>query len=439
MIKRETIKQAIDAISGRDAGIGYALDEMLAVGLIGVPSGSEETLNGDEFYFFFENQKVPVNKYLYISQGTAPIEQGLLIKYGELLKKQELQDEGKSIEYKDAAREVRTAGLKLAVTHEVDYAIARATKQLRGLEESNIEVHRALISFLEMIKRDNGSLKIAENGAHPGVLYQGVVDVATPACFMRFLFCTDSLMRVADIDLEFFYVRFILNCLARGLGKNLFTCVVDDRIVGLLYVTFKERVFYKGVEVKFMATLGGKTGNQTEPTLPALKGVGTFLLAGVWLLWKNELVDVKEIFLDAVIEAKRFYESAGFQPRGRYAYVLKNPKGYLVKAILIMANNCRDLRQSVIKEIGALIKKQVKGLRKKAGSEKEKSARKVVIASIKECLKAGARAEFSRTAVMNLIKYKNKIPEAEELIQFALAHASGEAKAELGSLRSQLK
>lgn len=37
MIKRENIKQAIDAISARDAEIGYSLDEMLGMGQIDVP------------------------------------------------------------------------------------------------------------------------------------------------------------------------------------------------------------------------------------------------------------------------------------------------------------------------------------------------------------------------------------------------------------------
>ena len=36
MIKKEHIKQAIDGISKRDVHIGYALDRMLGMGVIGV-------------------------------------------------------------------------------------------------------------------------------------------------------------------------------------------------------------------------------------------------------------------------------------------------------------------------------------------------------------------------------------------------------------------
>lgn len=86
MLKRENIKQAIDAISERDPEIGYSLNEMLGTGQIDVP------LQGDDLHFLFDRQKVPINKFLYFNEGTAPIEQGLLIKYGEMTKKQELQD-----------------------------------------------------------------------------------------------------------------------------------------------------------------------------------------------------------------------------------------------------------------------------------------------------------------------------------------------------------
>ncbi|GAI98462.1 unnamed protein product, partial [marine sediment metagenome] len=57
MIKRENIKQAIDAISERDPEIGYSLNEMLGTGQIDVP------LQGDDLHFLFDRQKVPINKF----------------------------------------------------------------------------------------------------------------------------------------------------------------------------------------------------------------------------------------------------------------------------------------------------------------------------------------------------------------------------------------
>ena len=119
MLKRENIKQAIDAISKRAPEIGYSLNEMLGMGQIDVPT------QGDELYFLFDKQKVQINKFLYFDEGTVPIEQGLLIKYGEMTKKQELQNKDHPPNYMQAAMEIEKAGLRLMVTYEIDYAIAR--------------------------------------------------------------------------------------------------------------------------------------------------------------------------------------------------------------------------------------------------------------------------------------------------------------------------
>ena len=94
MIKREHIKQAIDAIASRDPDIGYTLDEMLGMGLIDAPYRSGDPQGGEEFFFLFDGDRVQVNKVLFFNEGTVPIEQGLLIKYGELVKKHEIQDRG---------------------------------------------------------------------------------------------------------------------------------------------------------------------------------------------------------------------------------------------------------------------------------------------------------------------------------------------------------
>ena len=435
MLKRENIKQAIDAISERAPEIGYSLNEMLGMGQIDVPA------EGDGLYFLFDKQKVRVNKFLYFNEGTVPIEQGLLIKYGEMTKKQELQNKDHPPNYMQAAMEVQKAGLRLMVTHEIDYALTRLRKRSETLETNtgptdygytgmeSIETETGLISFLRKIKKNSQAIEIDPEEKDSSVLYRGVVDDDIPAHFMCFPFCMDSLMQVADMNLEFFHVRFLLNCLSRGTEKNLFVCLMDGKILGLVYLSLKERTFYKGLEIKYIATLRGKTGDPTEPAFQVPRGVGAFLVAGVWMLWKTRPGNVNEISLDSEIGARRFYEAVGFESRGLSGYVLKAPKGYLLKAILIMANNCRDLRKSVIEEIGTVIQKQVKGLRKKAKNEKEQSARSVVIASIKECLKSETHPEFARAAISMLSKYKKKIPESEELILFASGQGSGNAKA----------
>jgi hypothetical protein len=416
MIRREHIKQAIDEISRRNPGIGYSLDEMLGMGIIDLPSEAEGSHGPDNLCFVFNGEKVLVNRVLFFQEGTVPIEQGLLIKYGELLKKQELQDRGRSFNYKDAYKEIREAGLKLAVTHEIDHAISLLKKRMGSADKKG---DSRLISFLEALKEEGGPLKTAGEGSGSSALYRGIVDVATPACFMPFHVSMDSLMQVADMNVEFFHVRFVINCLARGLIKNLLTCMVDRSIEGLIYLSLKGQFLKEDLEIKYLATMRGKTWSPEETPPKQLKGVGTFLVAGVWLLWKNEMPALKEVVLDAETGARKFYDAAGFEPRGMSGYVLRSPKGYLLRSILSMAHGGDHLTENAIGELQGIIRKQVKTLKKKPKNEKAVSERKATIAAIQECLKPGARPEFKEAALRTLAKYEKKIPESREMIQLS--------------------
>ncbi|MDO9566043.1 MAG: hypothetical protein Q7J15_04815 [Candidatus Desulfaltia sp.] len=404
MIKKENLKQAIDNISKRDPEIGYSLNEMFRGRRIDTPSPPGEIEPGGDFYFFFDKQKIPVRKFIYFNYGTAPVEQQLLIKHGELTKKQELLNRQGPLNYIQAAIEIRDAGLRLMVVYEIDCLIAQ-------LKKDNIESYEHLISFLEKIKKNNQNLKLPEEVTDPAVLYRGLVGIDTQALFVQFPFCMDSLMQAGDINLEYFNVRFLLNCLVQGTEKKLFACVVKQKIVGFIFVKFRKEMFYKGMELKYIATLSGVS------TQPVPKGIGTFLVAGIWMLWKCKITDVKEFFLDSEIGAKRFYESIGFASRNFYQYTFKNPKGHLVKSIIIMANNCKNLRPDIIKTITRIIKKQIKSLRRQAKDKKQELSRKVAIDCVKECLRPGAHPEFSKTAITMLNKYKKKIPESKNLIQ----------------------
>jgi hypothetical protein len=401
MIKKEHIKQAIEQIARRSPEIGYSLDEMLGMGVIDSPSGPAGPADTGNLHFLFDGEKVLVNRVLFFNEGTVPIEQGLLIKYGELLEKHELQDKGPAVGYKEASQKIHEAGLRQVVTHEIDYAIARIQKQ--ALSET-------LIARLETIKRGGAA-------SEPMVFYEGIVDVSTPAKLARFEISMDSLMQVADINMEFFHVRFILNCLILGVENNLIACVVNGSLVGLLFLAVKEKLFAKNLEIKYIATLRGKTWDSgVQPPKP-LKGVGTFLVAGVWLLWKNELSTLKEVVLDAEQGARKFYESVGFHSRGLSSFVLGPPRGYLLRSILSMANGCTNLRQHAITEIQKSIRRQVRSLKKKPRDQKALSKRKAVLAMLQECLKEGARPEFTEAAVQSLLKFQGRIPEAKEMLQ----------------------
>lgn len=423
MIKLEHIKQAIDAISARDPNIGYSLDEMLGMGLIDIPSG-DETREKDHFFFLFDGEKVLVNRVLFFNEGIVPIEQGLLIKYGELAKKQELRDKWDGRVFRDAFEEIHRSGLRTAVLHEIDYAIARLRKKAA---QGSSESHPDLVAFLEQVKAGGGSLEVDDH--HAMAFYRGVVDTSTAAYFMRFPITLDSLMQVADINMEFFHVRFILNCLIRGVENNLLACVSGGNVLGLIFLSLKERAFRKDLEIKYLATLGGKAGDAERPGFRAPKGVGTFLVAGVWLLWKTRMSHLKELVLDSELGARQFYESVGFSARSVAAYFLRVPRGYLLRAILSMTHHCRDLEKDTIEEIQRAIRKQIKSLRKMRGGEKAESERRAGVEAVLECLKPEAKREFGEAACRDLMKYGKKIPEFQEMIRFAMEHASEDVKA----------
>jgi hypothetical protein len=429
MIKREHIKQAIDAISSRDSDMGYSLDEMLGMGLIDIPSGEDGT-EGDSFYFFFDGEKVLVNRVLFFNEGIVPIEQGLLIKFGELVRKHELHERPASQAYRDAFKEIHEAGLRTAVIHELDYAIARLRKKVQeGTSSSEGRRLEHLIAFLEKLKAQGALHGISENEGAIEVIYRGVIDAAKLAYFVKFPVSMDTLMQVADINVEFFHVRFVLNCLIRGTENNLLACVSDGDILGLVFISLKEYLFKKDLEIKYLATLRGKSWADERPNYRPPKGVGTFLVAGVWMLRKNEMPSLREIVLDSELGARPFYEAVGFESRGFSGYVLKEPRGYLLRAILSMTHECPDLKQEAAGEIEDLVRKQIKRLGKKAKGERGEAERRASIAAVMECFKPEAKQKFAEAAVDSLIKYRRKIPEWKEMLQFALDHGSDEMKA----------
>ena len=451
MIKREHIKQTIDEISKRDVQIGYSLDRMLSMGVIGIPEGPKEPAEEKDPSFLFCGEKVRINRILYFNEGTAPIEQGLLIKYGEISKKQELQDKASPFSYLDAFGEIRASGLRLAVSHEIDYA-ARRLKESTGRGDHRkfpstgiprgIAPLRAdaptqnapgpllrLKALLEGLKRDALESDFALTGRDFEVLYHGSVDEGFPAYFVRLPISIESLMQVADLNLEFFHVRFILECLIRGTEKNLFACVVGRRLAGLAYVVYKDHLFGKEMEIRFLSSIRGRNGETCPWQLHAFKGSGTFLVAGLWMLAKNERNEVKKIFLDSEVGSRGFYVSLGFEPMGPTGFVLKEPKGYLIKSILDMTHHCRFLRHHVVREIERILKRQIKSRLRKGRKRKGWSGLGPLLPVLMECFKSETRSEFGLAAAEGLMKYGARRPESRALIEFGLKNASNTVKA----------
>jgi acetoin utilization deacetylase AcuC-like enzyme len=442
MIKRENLKQAIDAIAKRDPEIGYSLDAMLGIGEIGVPEKNDAGGVAGAPYFLFKGQKVHFRKYQYFHEGTVPLEQSLLIKYGELVKKQQLQESNGPLDYRKAAAEIRRAGLQTMVLHEIDHALSRLRRNLeplKGRPESiggppagsppgvgalsgHRDQRRLLqdrIAFLEKMKTDDRPLQAHLDETVAALQFEGVVDYATPARFIPFPFCLDALLQVAALNLEFFHVRLLLSYLDQRSENRLFACVVSGRLLGLICLRLKPHYFRKSLEIKYLATTGGLEEIPAELRLKRVRGVGTFLMSGAWMLWKSRFPEAREVILDAEIGALRFYRSIGFRPRKPFEYVLTQPQGFLLRSILVMVNHCRRPAADLLAAVNRLIADQIKFLRRSSHGQDAQAQRKVIFAFLRLSLQSRTHPAIADMALKQLFKYRRQLPEAGELIGLA--------------------
>jgi len=413
VIKREHIKHAIDAISERSPDIGRALDELLGVGRIGTAGSSEEAATDTDFHFFFDKEKVRVKKFIFIHEGAAPIERGLLIKFGELLRKRKLTENRRERDFLQAAREVRRAGLQLMVEHEIDAAIERG----RRLSDANApDGAEGRTTALNALKSENPAQGIPASPRDDRVIFSGVVDDGRQALFIPFPFCLEALMQVADINLEFFHVRFLLNCLMHGQEHRLFACAVDGRIVGMLFLALKTALFYSGLEIKYVATLRGR---RTDDEEPPPRGIGRFLVAGTWLLWKTAYSMAREIVLDSEVEARRFYARVGFSSKGPHRYVLSKPSPDLLRTILLMAENSPGLPPRVEVELGDLVTKRIKLLRRSGRGDRGRALRAQVEAMAQTALSSHTYPAIATAATRGLLRCRRSLSDLEHLLAVA--------------------
>lgn len=419
MLKREHIKQAIDAIAARHPEIGYTLDEMLGMDRIRVGPVGPDDEKGEDFHFLFNDRPVRVKKILFFNQGTVPIEERLLIHYGEMITQHQLAQKGKNLNFRQAAEASREAGLRLLVDHEIDIALQRLAQAVaaRTVEQNWAADRTARLLAIKNDRRPPAPTPAIrlENGAGKG-LYAGIVDNGLEAEFMPFPFSMDALMQAADINLEFFNLRFLLSCWTRGLEKNLFACVAAGRIEGLVHLVSRKRYFYRALEIHFIATSRGRPASGNDPGRKELRGVGTFLVAGVWLLWQERLPDHKDLLLDSEVGARHFYESIGFQARGLSGFIMKAPRGRMVPAVVTMADRCTELPERTLRTIARMLEAQLRILRKKPRSEKEAQARRSALESVQTALLTDDNRGFKRPVLENLTRHRHKIPETDALL-----------------------
>ncbi|MCU0561690.1 MAG: hypothetical protein MUD16_16055 [Desulfobacterales bacterium] len=416
MIKREHIKRAIDAIGLRRPEIGRALDELLGMGRIAPPAEAQHPTDDTDFCFLFDRDPVRVRRFLFIHAGTAPIERGLLIKYGELQRRQEVRQTRRDRDLLQAAREVRSAGLALLLDYEIDLALDRAREAAAHQRGPQAAAAQERIAWLGAIRSREASVGVPLSGRQDRVIFQGQLDEGREALFIPFPFGREALLQAADINLEFFDLRFLLECLVSGREQRLFACALNGRVLGMLFLGLKTGLFYRGLEIKYIATLRGRS-DADEPAPP--RGVGRFLVAGTWLLWKLGFGRAREIVLDSELEARRFYEHLGFRPKGPHRYVLSRPSPDLVRTLLSMAEACPDLPPKVTLALSELVAHHVRAMRRFSRNERETAAQRQVEALVQAALALRSHPAVATAATRALLRAHRSISQIEHLLATA--------------------
>jgi acetoin utilization deacetylase AcuC-like enzyme len=378
MITREIIKQAIDTLSQRKPELAYTLGEMLAAGRIDCPRDPDDAYLGDDFFFLFDGQPVRIRRYLFFTEASVPVEQRLLLKYGEMFQKAALQRAGETIEYSRAAEQIEEAGQRMLVHYEIDLAAEELETRRKELKKQNApskqisQVSQRIEAMLDL----RASLPLANTltrAASTGASWMGMVGDDATAAFVPFPFCMESLMQVAEMNLEFFHPRMLLQLFAKGLGNNVFACISGNQIHGLLFLELKKRFLYQGLEIKYIATRRGGGESERPRHHPEIRGAGMFLVAGAWLLWKQILPEVQEIILDSEVTARRFYEAGGFEPRGMSEYVLKSLSPKLLQNVLLLSAGITGIHRKTVEAIFRSLEKTVRSAQRKRKSNRGKN------------------------------------------------------------------
>ena len=421
MLKKEAIKQAIDAIAARDRDIGYSLNELFGTGRIDIVSDREQPPRDGVHFFYFDHRRVPVKKTTFFSEGSAAIEQKLLIAYGEMAQRQALATSNTPVDFSRAAQSISEAGLTCLLWYEIDLAHDRMVHSTGGEKNKHIAAPPQRDSVCELLKKLRHqwpSEYFPKDDSQVQVLYEGAVDSDTPAFFVRFPYTFDTLIQIADLDLSFFSVRFVLSCLYNGTSPYLFACIIDDQIAGLVYLRCKQTFLNRSLEIKYIASTKDARPQWSDNHV-LHRGVGTFLVAGVWLLWKNTMPAIREIVLDAERQALRFYEEIGFTDKRPYVYALKRPAGQLLNALVVMVDRSQAIQPDVIREFPGIIRARIRHL---TGRTRNTRRRDQALAFIKLCLLSRSQPQLARTAAALLLRHKNHIAEAEGLLQMATSH-----------------
>ncbi len=414
MIQNQDLAYAVENISRQDPEIGYALSELLAAGRIRIPIDAGSF--GVDPCFLFENELVFVRNVSYFNHGIAPLEGRLVLKYGEAAEKHRIKEAPSPANFFAAARQIQMAGIFCLVNFELTSAISRLKKKITaagsGTDLENI-LNTRLETLQQMLQEPPASfgmpLSLKEQ------LYFIEMQQSVDCHFILFPFSLPALNQLAQLNLEFFHLRFVLELFVTGASHRLFAAVSQGKITGMMYLKEKKRLFYTGLEIHYVATVNGLPLDEQTLDYPRIRGTGTFLMAGAWLLWKSCFSRASEIILDAEIGAERFYEAIGFDFRPPYGYLLKQPKDKLLLYIVGMAMNCETLPVRLQAAVTQCIQRQIACLKKSTPADDPK--RKVAVLAVSSCNQGNKNKTLSAIVQDLIDRDSRRIPEAGMLLQ----------------------
>jgi acetoin utilization deacetylase AcuC-like enzyme len=416
MIDREQLVAAVASIAASDPEAGVALRNLLESGrLVAVADAAVAT-------FRLDDETVSVRRHQYIHQGLPALVERLALAFGTWQARQGQAETAPGYQRDRSRRLARRSGLE----YQLNLSLAAAEQECRlQVEAEPADGERAAaLTLLEDLHGEFPGAALPWNPSHHDVFFKGVVDVDTAALFCRFPFTRDGLLQVADRNLEFFNLRFVLEHLLRGEHRNLFCCVVHGRLVGMMTVRPVTELGRRELEVQWLATSrGGPTGAPARGEW-VHRGAGALLLAGAWLLWKIYEPRLGGLVVQSEPAAVDFYESLGFSHARPHVFHLDDPRGQFLRNIVAMANRLEELPIEVQREISFMVRRQARALIAAEVSnpypQPDTETRRLAGAFFfEECFRASRSRPWAGEAAAVLVERAQGLPGGEELLRCA--------------------
>ncbi len=388
MIKPEHLRAAITAVNAIDPDAGLGLKRLFDAQRITVPASEQArdpVGSPRSFHYYFVGERVDIPKTAFVARGIAILEQSLVFKLGELREKQASAATWISGNVRQLARDIRQAGAAALVNHEL---------RRLSVAPPGLDTPWCMPDF-------------RSGGPH----FSGHLAGGQPARFIPLPLNWETLSQLAGQHFEFFDVRFVLESWRNGTLPWIFACVVQQHIWGLVKLQLHRQIANTRLEIRYIARRMPHHDDIQRPP----QGVGTFLVAGVWMLWQTLLPQARHIFLDGEVGAHQFYLDCGFQEQRLCRFVLKTPRGYLLSAIADMADDERPPIGRVRPKLESYIDDAVKALCKPHTAPH----RPWRLAFVKRCLMSCRQPYPATTALALLLKNETRIPEAATLVDFA--------------------